>query len=115
MAGERRAASALRRISLSVPANFKRFGVEPWHALCIAQHREQHQAASAAEGIPMAQRRTALARVANTLNVPIVKYSLLAVAVTLWGFGLVDQLGSWDTTAKYLLLSVLICTVAMVG
>lgn len=63
----------------------------------------------------MAQRRTALAKVANTLNVPFVRYGLLAVALTLWGFGLVDQLQSWDTTLKYLLLSLLIGVVAMLG
>ena len=63
----------------------------------------------------MAQRRKALAKVATTLNVPVVKYGVIAVALVLWGFGLTDQLHSWDMTAKYLLLSAVIGAVALIA
>ena len=58
--------------------------------------------------------RSALAKTATALQVPPVKYSLIAVAVTLWGMGLVDQLSSTAATAKYLMLSLLIAAVAII-
>jgi hypothetical protein len=63
----------------------------------------------------MPPRRKALAKVATTLNVPLVRYGLLAVAVTLWSFGLVDQLQSTESIVKYLMLSALIGAIAMIG
>lgn len=47
------------------------------------------------------------------LSLPAVKYSVLAVAFTLWCFGLADQLYSSAAVAKYILLSLLIAAVAM--
>jgi len=63
----------------------------------------------------MAPPRKALAKMATTLNMPLVKYSLLALALTLWGFGLVDQLQSTELTMRYLMLSLLIAAIAVVG
>ena len=63
----------------------------------------------------MAPRRRALAKVATTLNVPIVKYGLLAGGLVLWGFGLVDQLQSTELTMKYLVLSAVIAAVALIA
>jgi hypothetical protein len=47
------------------------------------------------------------------LQSPWVRYSVLAVAFTLWGFGPVDQLYSSAATMKYLLISLLIAVVAV--
>ncbi len=64
----------------------------------------------------MAPRRSkALARVATTFNVPVVKYGLLGLALTLWAFGLMDQLQSTESLVKYLMLSALIAAIAMIG
>ena len=46
------------------------------------------------------------------LSLPRVKYSALAVALSLWVFGLVDQLYSSAEMMKYLLLSILMAAVA---
>jgi hypothetical protein len=46
------------------------------------------------------------------LSLPLVKYSALAVALSLWVFGLVDQLYSSAEMMKYLLLSILMAAVA---
>ena len=46
------------------------------------------------------------------LSMPLVKYSVLAVASCLWVFGLVDQLYSSAAMMKYLLMSLLIAAVA---
>jgi len=48
------------------------------------------------------------------LSLPVVKYSVLAVATALWGFGLVDQLYSSAATMKYLAMSLLIAAVALI-
>jgi len=48
------------------------------------------------------------------LQVPPVKYSLIALGMTLWGLGLVDQLSSTAATAKYLMMSLLIAAVAVI-
>ena len=63
----------------------------------------------------MAPRRRALAKVATTLNVPIVKYGLLAGGLVLWAFGLVGQLQSTEMTMKYLILSAVIGAVALLA
>ncbi|MEW6450768.1 MAG: hypothetical protein AB1490_08985 [Pseudomonadota bacterium] len=47
------------------------------------------------------------------LKSPAVKYSLIALAAGLWLFGLVDQLYSSASVAKYILMSLLIGAVAM--
>jgi hypothetical protein len=47
------------------------------------------------------------------LSLPVVKYSVLAVAFTLWGLGLVDQFYSSAAVMKYILLSLLIAAVAL--
>jgi hypothetical protein len=47
------------------------------------------------------------------LSLPLVKYGLLAVAVLLWSFGLIDQLHSSAAIMKYLMLSLLIGAVAL--
>lgn len=47
------------------------------------------------------------------LSLPVVKYSLLAVAFTLWSFGLIDQFYSSAAVMKYVLLSLLIAAVAL--
>lgn len=47
------------------------------------------------------------------LSLPLVKYSLLAVALVLWSFGLIDQFYSSDAIMKYLMLSLLIAAVAL--
>ncbi len=58
--------------------------------------------------------RMALAKTATALQVPPVKYSLIALGMTLWGLGLVDQLSSTAATAKYLMMSLLIAAVAVI-
>jgi hypothetical protein len=47
------------------------------------------------------------------LSLPVVKYSAVAIALTLWGFGLVDQFYSSAAVMKYILLSLLIAAVAL--
>jgi hypothetical protein len=47
------------------------------------------------------------------LSLPLVRYSVLAVAFSLWVFGLVDQLYSSASMMKYLLLSLLMVAVTM--
>jgi hypothetical protein len=46
--------------------------------------------------------------------IPVVKYSLIAVASVLWLIGLADQISDPVQTAKYVGLSVLIAAVASV-
>jgi hypothetical protein len=46
--------------------------------------------------------------------IPVVKYSLIAVASALWLIGLADQIPDPVQTAKYVGLSVLIAAVASV-
>ncbi len=46
------------------------------------------------------------------LSTPLVKYGALAVASSLWLFGLVDQLYSSAEVMKYLLLSLLMAAIA---
>lgn len=48
------------------------------------------------------------------LSMPVVKYSVLAIASSLWVFGLVDQTYSSAATMKYLLLSLLMAAVAFI-
>ncbi len=48
------------------------------------------------------------------LSLPVVKYSVLAFASSLWVFGLVDQLYSSAAMMKYLLLSLLMAAVAFI-
>jgi hypothetical protein len=48
------------------------------------------------------------------LSMPVVKYSALAIASSLWLFGLVDQLYTSAGTMKYLLLSILMAAVAFI-
>ncbi len=48
------------------------------------------------------------------LSLPVVKYSVLSVALVLWTFGLVDQLYSSAAMMKYLLLSLLMAAVAFI-
>jgi hypothetical protein len=48
------------------------------------------------------------------LRRPVVKYSVITVAVGLWGFGLVDQFYSSAATMKYLLMSLLIVAIAAI-
>ena len=48
------------------------------------------------------------------LSIPAVKYSALAIASTVWVFGLVDQLYSSAAMMKYLLLSLLMAAVAFI-
>jgi hypothetical protein len=47
------------------------------------------------------------------LSLPVVKYSALAVASSLWVFGLVEQFYSSAEVMKYLLLSLLMGAVAL--
>ena len=42
------------------------------------------------------------------LRSPVLKYSLIALAFGLWGFGLVDQFYSSASVMKYLLMSMII-------
>jgi hypothetical protein len=51
-------------------------------------------------------------RVANLP--PLIKYALITLALTLWGFGLVDQLYSSAATMKYVLMSLLIVAIAVI-
>ena len=48
------------------------------------------------------------------LSLPLVKYSALAIASSLWMFGLVDQLYSSAAMMKYLLMSILMAAVALI-
>ena len=48
------------------------------------------------------------------LAMPVVKYSVLGLALVLWMFGLVDQLYSSASTMNYLLLSLLMAAVAFI-
>jgi len=48
------------------------------------------------------------------LSLPLVKYSVITIASTLWVFGLVDQLHSSAAMMKYLLLSLLIAALAFI-
>jgi hypothetical protein len=48
------------------------------------------------------------------LSMPVVKYSALTIASSLWVFGLVDQLYSSAAMMKYLLLSILLAAVAFI-
>ena len=45
-------------------------------------------------------------------SIPLVRYSALGIALSLWVFGLVDQLYSSAQVMKYLLLSILMAAVA---
>lgn len=55
-------------------------------------------------------------RIANwgPLKKPLVRYSLISVALVLWGFGLIDQLSSSAATMKYILMSLLMVAIAMI-
>jgi uncharacterized protein involved in response to NO len=55
-----------------------------------------------------------LAALKKWAAIPAVKYPLIAIAVALWLFGLADQIPDPVQTAKYVGLSALIATVAMV-
>ncbi len=46
--------------------------------------------------------------------IPLVKYSLIAVASVMWLFGLADQLGDPTQTMKYVAISLLMVAVAVV-
>jgi hypothetical protein len=48
------------------------------------------------------------------LSMPAVKYSALAIALSLWTFGMVDELYTSAATMKYLLLSILVAAVAFI-
>ena len=48
------------------------------------------------------------------LSLPIVKYLVLALCLSLWVFGLVDQLYDSAATMKYLLMSLLIAAIAFI-
>jgi hypothetical protein len=48
------------------------------------------------------------------LSVPVVKYSAIAIASSLWVFGLIDQLSSSAAMMKYLLLSLLMAALAFI-
>ena len=47
------------------------------------------------------------------LSTPTFKYSALAIASTLWLFGLVDELYSSAAMMKYLLMSLLMAAVSL--
>jgi hypothetical protein len=55
-------------------------------------------------------------RIANwpPLRSPAVKYSLITLALGLWGFGLVEQFYSSAATMKYLLMSLLVVAIAVI-
>jgi hypothetical protein len=48
------------------------------------------------------------------LAIPVVKYCVLGLALSLWVFGLVDQFYSSASMMKYLLLSLLMAAVAFI-
>ena len=48
------------------------------------------------------------------LSTPMVKYSALGIASSLWVFGLVDELYSSAAVMKYLLMSLLMAAVAFI-
>jgi hypothetical protein len=48
------------------------------------------------------------------LSIPAVKFSVLAVALSLWTFWMVDELYTSAATMKYLLLSILVAAVASI-
>jgi hypothetical protein len=48
------------------------------------------------------------------LSMPVVKFSVLAIALSLWTFGMVDELYASAATMKYLLLSILMAAVALI-
>jgi hypothetical protein len=56
----------------------------------------------------------AVAALRKWAAIPVVKYSLIAVAAVLWLIGLADQIPDPMQTAKYVGLSVLIAAVASV-
>lgn len=62
--------------------------------------------------LPTSGTKSSVARWAP-LRSPVVKYGVLALALGLWGFGLVDQLYSSASVMKYVLMSLLIGAVAM--
>jgi hypothetical protein len=49
----------------------------------------------------------------QTLSNPAVKFGALAIALSLWTFGLFDELYASAATMKYLLLSILMAAVAL--
>lgn len=48
------------------------------------------------------------------LSMPIVKYSALGIAASLWTIGLVDEFYSSAAMMKYLLMSLLMAAVAFI-
>ena len=48
------------------------------------------------------------------LSIPAVKLSVLVIALSLWMFWTVDELYTSAATMKYLLLSILVATVASI-
>jgi hypothetical protein len=56
----------------------------------------------------------AMSYLKQKLSLPLVKYSVITIASTLWVFGLVDQLDSSAAMMKYLLLSLLIAALAFI-
>ena len=56
----------------------------------------------------------AMSYLKQKLSLPLVKYSVITIASTLWVFGLVDQLYSSAAMMKYLLLSLLIAALAFI-
>jgi hypothetical protein len=43
----------------------------------------------------------------------VLKYALAALLSVLWAAGLIDQLDSWASTAKYLVISLLMVAVSL--
>ena len=64
----------------------------------------------------MKSRKRIAARIAEwpPLRSPLIKYSLITLALVLWGFGLVDQFYSSDATMKYVLVSLLMVAIAVI-
>ena len=56
----------------------------------------------------------AMSYLKQKLSLPLVKYSVITIASTLWVFGLVDQLDSSAAMMKYLLLLLLIAALAFI-
>jgi hypothetical protein len=56
----------------------------------------------------------AMSYLKQKLSVPVVKYSAIAIASSLWVFGLIDQLSSSAAMMKYLLLSLLLAALAFI-
>ncbi len=50
----------------------------------------------------------------HKLSMPVVKYSALGIAASLWTIGLVDELYSSAAVMKYLLMSLLMAAVAFI-